>query len=167
MIEVLISDADYRLAQTAAMIRHNQDKEYKTSKPLSDDYQLVGCLGEIAFACAFGFAWDSSNKPMGDGGVDFSEHTMTVDVKSARIPKWLFYGLNKKPPTVIVLAKVHTGNRRVQFVGWEYGDQVMEAPVGDMTGQGIQHHYILSSELRDMDQFRGKLRTYRDRVGAL
>lgn len=57
---------------------------HSSSRPLSQDYELVGLAGELAFAEEFGYQVDTSDRPGGDGRVDFHTPAGTVDVKTAR-----------------------------------------------------------------------------------
>jgi hypothetical protein len=72
MIKVSIEDV-YPLAVEIAEARHNQKKNYKTHKPLSDNYEVVGVLGELVFSLIIQQHMDIELKKEGDDGFDFAK----------------------------------------------------------------------------------------------
>ena len=66
-----------------AQERHEQKKNYKSSKQLSPFYELVGILAEMIFAKITGYAMDKRLLVCGDDGYDFDN----INVKGSEIHK--------------------------------------------------------------------------------
>jgi len=74
---------DMSLLAYAAKIaegRTTQKKNYKSSNPLSPNYELVGVLGELVYGYTTNELMDGVLKAQGDDGFDFSKR---VQVKSS------------------------------------------------------------------------------------
>lgn len=124
-----------------------------TSRVASADCDVVGVAGELAFAQFSGLAPDLSTRPAGDSGVDFSftvnGRLLTVDVKTARKPTFLFVKEAdiERAAAVLVLARLEGDT--VEFFGWEQRSTMAQAPVKDF-GYGIRNHHLHHSKLRPM-----------------
>ena len=59
------------LAVNIANERYEQKKGYETHLPLSQNYELVGVLGELLFSLVIQKSMDTRLLPMGDDGFDF------------------------------------------------------------------------------------------------
>jgi len=95
-----------------------------------DDAAIVGVCGEMYVARMLGlpYTWAASALQVaGDGGVDFSvpligrPKPLTLDVKTARTPKWLFIPRDKieRGAEALVLCK-YTDEAGPTFVGWDW-----------------------------------------------
>ena len=51
--------------------RHKQKQGYRSHRPLSNNYELVGILGEVIYGFMTGELYDSRLKIAGDDGFDF------------------------------------------------------------------------------------------------
>lgn len=117
-----------------ADLRHRRHRGQSTSRPLSEDYELVGIMAEEAFAWRFGLSSEQVERDLvgGDGGVDFvMEDGTTIDVKASAKPNNLL--LEDKewkdgPADIIVQSGVDVESRRVSLLGWEYGKDMLHRP---------------------------------------
>ena len=143
-LDILIANADKR----AEIHEH-----HATSRPLSNDYELIGLLGEYAFQMWSGKPMDFTIRPGGDDKIDFILHTgITVDVKSARKAYNLFRECGKKHADILVLAHVHS-NELVSLLGWEYGVIMAMQPSKEF-GYGIRNHYMPARSLKPMSKLK-------------
>jgi len=121
-----------------------------------DDTNFVGACGEAAFAQEFGLPFDVRNtgKENGDNGVDFVLPSgLTVDVKTARKPKWLLVRPRRRHADVYVLARF-TDPSHVDLLGWHWGSEVMSRALLDRGGYGIKSHSMAVAELLSMEALR-------------
>jgi hypothetical protein len=115
----------------------------------SEDAELIGVRGEQAFAELTGLPMDTTDRPEGDGGVDFTftaEHS--IDVKTFRNARNLLVEVGKVKADIYVLGQDTPFG--VHFVGWAKRAEVLVAPTRDF-GYGVASHYIAAGELRPMD----------------
>lgn len=68
----MCSPAINSVLQAIAQSRHDLHRHHASSRPLSEDYELVGLAGEWAFANMFGTGVDLAARPGGDKGKDFT-----------------------------------------------------------------------------------------------
>lgn len=144
------------IASTASR-RATLHADHASSRPLSDGYEEIGLLGEVAFGQFCGLCPDFSDRPGGDKGVDFVVPLLyTVDVKTARTATWLLHEAGKPlVADIYVLAEVVDGG--AVLVGWEWGKNLASAPTADKGKRGIVSHYIPRSQLRPMDDLAERL----------
>ena len=136
--------------KTIANGRHELHQDHDSSRPLSEGYENVGMFGEFAFGEMCGMMPDISDKPKGDGGVDFEVPLrFTVDVKTARKAYNLIHEKGKPFADIYVLAKFDDETQRATLLGWEWGSKLKKAPTKDF-GHGIVNHYIPKDDLRPM-----------------
>ena len=64
--------------------RHELHKRHSSSRPLSTDYELVGLMGEVAFAVFSGVSPDLSLRPEGDSGI-FEERVQAAREATGRL----------------------------------------------------------------------------------
>lgn len=134
-------------------------RESKRGGPNSTwDADLIGAMGEIAFAKAFGFEVDMTPRPDGDNGVDFvfwrKGKRKTIDVKTASKPVYLLVTRDamRNSADILVLGAYDRGE--VTFLGWETKGIMATMPVADFgLGPDKPSHFRLASELRTMGQF--------------
>lgn len=129
-----------------------------TSRPLSENYQMVGLRGEHAFAQYFNLPMDWKRRADGDNGVDFVlPLRFTVDVKGFCKPHNLIVEQGKIRADIYVLAAV-VGDDCAddELLGWEWGRIVAKAPVKDF-GYGVLNHFIPRENLRPMDELLSKV----------
>jgi len=117
--------------------RHDLHSGHSSSRPLSEDYELVGLSGEFAFAEVCGLLPDLTVRPGGDKGVDFTVPLrFTVDVKTARKAGNLIHEQGKPMVDIYVLAEFDDEKKKATLVGWEYGRNLAKAPAKDF-GYGV------------------------------
>jgi hypothetical protein len=150
-----------------AQARHEAHKNHASSRPLSEDYELIGLLGELEFAQLTGQMVDLERRLCGDKGVDFVVPlNFSVDVKTARKAFHLIHEKGKSFADIYVLAKYDDEAKTTELLGWEWGIALSKAPVKDF-GYGIENHYIPADKLRPMSELMartpryGKLSTYK------
>lgn len=78
MVKISIKSI-YDYALQISKERHEQKKNYKTHLQLSDNYELVGVLGEMVFSLVIQEKMDTELKEGGDDGFDFN----MVNIKSS------------------------------------------------------------------------------------
>jgi len=115
---------------------------------------IRGSLGELLFSSVYGFPVDTTIRPNGDGGIDFTTPIGIIDVKTALKPFNLL--IKKKeinnPVEIYILAHDH-GDGEASFVGWEYASVMKNCPFKDIGGFGIISYYKSARELHPMTEF--------------
>lgn len=150
---LIISDEDRE------WILNNVTEDRQDGKPPVDfsvfpeDYEYTGILGEFEFSRMFALPLDTSKRLNGDKGIDFN-FNLTIDVKTAKNPKYLIVKEDHVNASIYVLSKMHE-NKAVEFIGWTWGSKVMKAPIDDGTSEsffkhGIRNHYIPAQDLYPM-----------------
>lgn len=126
--------------------------DHPSSRPLSNDYELVGLAGEQAFSVFSGLPVDISVKPSGDNGIDFIlPGGKTVDVKMARKAYNLLHEANKPlRADIYVLARYNDETKSATLLGWIEKSVLENAPVKDF-GYGIENRYVSANVLHKMD----------------
>lgn len=123
----------------------------------SNDYELVGLMGELQFAREFQQPLDLSRQAGGDPGHDFALPVrFTVNVKTARRPVYLIHEQGKVVADIYVLAGFDDEPARAYLLGWQLGQVLAQAPVRDF-GYGKLSHYIPAEQLRPMQQLRARM----------
>lgn len=140
------------LLQNEADSRHDAHKDHASSRPLSEDYELIGLLGEAKFGALTGLMPDLERKLSGDNGIDFIVPLkFSVDVKTARKPRNLIQERGKVSADIYVLAGYDDKTKKVTLLGWEWGAALLKAPVKDF-GYGIFNHFIPVENLKPMSK---------------
>ena len=125
---------------------------HASQRILSEDYNLIGVCGEVAFGREFNLEIDDSVKPAGDNGIDFVLGLQfSVDVKTAKLPYNLLLEVGKPVSDIYVLADYNDGDTKL--VGWEWGLKLSQAPTKDF-GYGVINHYIPAENLRPMSELK-------------
>jgi hypothetical protein len=127
---------------------------YKSHRPLSEGYEILGTMGELAFSMFSGLPVDKSVKANGDGGVDFTL-PLTIDVKTARKANNLLVEKGKNMADIYVLAQANPDiSNEVTLLGWTWGYLVRNAQIdnGDFFGNGVTNFYVPSAELLAMEE---------------
>jgi hypothetical protein len=126
-------------------------------RPLSEDYELVGLVGEAEFATTYDLPLNLRRLPGGDRGVDFVVPlAFSVDVKCFRKAINLIQEQDKVVADIYVLSEYSDIDRHARLLGWEYGSILARAPVKDF-GYGIITHYIHRDYLRPMDDLGSRM----------
>ena len=68
---IYLDDNTYQECVNIAKERHEQKKKFKSCKPFSDNYELVGVIGEMIFHKLSGLDMDKRLLINGDDGTDF------------------------------------------------------------------------------------------------
>ena len=133
---------------------------HATSRPLSQDYEFIGLMGQWEFAKEFGLEIDLSDKPGGDGRINFITDIGTISVSTARKPYNLLREAGKECARYHVLAKYKEKRiawteyqYTVQLLGWESDEEMLKCPVRSF-GHNIQNHYKHVRYLRPMIEMR-------------
>lgn len=146
---------DSTLREVAAE-REEIHSDHASSRPLSEDYERVGILGEAEFALRYGYRFDRERRPAGDKGIDFIVPVMhSLDVKTARKPFNLIVEVGKVFADLYVLAGIDEADK-VEFLGWEKRETVIRAPSRDF-GYGVINHFIPAINLRKMVELEKRL----------
>jgi hypothetical protein len=146
-----------QILKEEADARHNAHKNHASSRPLSEDYELIGLLGESKFGEICGQMPDLQRRLGGDNGVDFIVPLkFSVDVKTARKAYHLIHEQGKKFADIYILAQYDDAGGCANLIGWEWGMILMRAPVKDF-GHGILNHYIPAKDLRPMSELEKRM----------
>lgn len=119
--------------------RMSQKEGYKSSNPMSKNYELVGILGEIVFGMLTGQMFDSRLKKCGDSGFDFengvqvktsekhkAKHLIEYVDKDFTKFKWYVFvvvDLNNKTGEVIGYISVEDFLNKKRIINFGYGDR--------------------------------------------
>lgn len=120
------------------------------NRELSEDYEFIGLMGELAFHYLTGYALDTNGKPEGDRGIDFYTPAGTVDVKTATELYGLFVEANKQAyADVFVLARWDRTFKEAHLVGWaKLKDVLSHDP--KKSKRGVWNHHLAVKGLRRM-----------------
>lgn len=129
--------------------RHDIHFGKESSRPFSTDYWLIALLGEYEFELDYNYPFDRSDKPHGDGRIDFHTPLATIDVKTARKPFFLLMEAGLVHAEILILAGVDEDLSRAHFLGWEWSRSLLSCPVKDF-GYGVESHYKHSKALKPM-----------------
>ncbi len=122
-----------------------------SSRPLKKGYELRGQIGQWRFAWDYGFPFDMSILPQGDGRIDFTcRNGKTIDVKSARLPLNLPREVGKDHADILVLALVRLDKRIYRFIGWEWDEVMLEQPIDTLGEFTILNHLMSAEHLKPM-----------------
>lgn len=134
-----------------AKMRHNAHDGQASSRPFSENYQLLGIAGEVAFSRDFDLERKKEILPRGDGRFDFRVGRLTIDPKVARNPKYLFREVDKQYSAILVQGGFQEDGDSCYIIweGWEFSELMLEEPTKDF-GHGVVNHYKRVSDLRDM-----------------
>jgi hypothetical protein len=135
--------------QKVAGIRNNLHRDHRTSRPLSENYQYIGLVGEHQFSLEFDLEMDLQARPNGDRGIDFSKFGYIVDVKTARKAYYLLREEGKDFGDILVLAQYDDDTDLVKLLGWEYDAEMIKYPKKDF-GYGIVNHYKPARDLKSI-----------------
>lgn len=143
------------LAHARARLHEGQ----ASARILSPDYELIGLLGEEAFAYEFGLGYEHIHKRLvgGDDGYDYElPGGLKVDIKTAKKPYHLLReaslgeAVQRDLADVLVLAGVPQGlDDYAHLIGWAYGAEMLAQPIKDFGG-GFPSHYLKADKLRPM-----------------
>jgi len=123
-------------ARKIADKRENTHGGDPSSRPLSEDYELKGVVGELAMEYYCGLPIDEEIRKRGDKGIDFVYRDKidgmqrSVDVKaSAKPPSWLPLEekrvLAGKYADILVMAQVSMSDKVVYLLGWEWAHELI------------------------------------------
>jgi hypothetical protein len=147
---------DGELAETLGKKRQSGHNNYNNTRRFfknESEENVIGVKGEMAFAKIFGLKMDEEVRPDGDKSVDFvlqyPARDLSIDVKTARKPIYLFLKKKDAPGAADILVLAGIVDNTVRFLGWEKKSVVMEAPTKDF-GYGIVNYYKHNTELRPM-----------------
>ena len=141
-------DDDHEWILKEATRRHEDKKNRNSSRQLTDveraiNTHYMGLVGEYAFSRLTGLPIDTSERPFGDNGVDFTLKTkhgsFTVDVKTSSRGEWLF--VNHIRADIYVLAW-HRDKNTVSLTGWEWAKTVRAMEPAIYHKKGIPTHCL-------------------------
>jgi hypothetical protein len=102
--------------------RQKQKKNYKSSNPLSPNYEVVGVLGELVYQIQINEMFDHRLLVNGDDGFDFKN---CVNVKSSEEnkAKHLIEYLDKSIPNIYVFVKINLELKYGYIYSWIFGSE--------------------------------------------
>jgi hypothetical protein len=139
-----------------------RDKKCDSTDYINDDGtlcgNLVGLWGEYAFEQRYGLPIDESKRPYGDGGKDFivdcDGQPLTIDVKAANTPRYLFVQTKQMPrcADIVVLAKFHLhpydeNKDRAELIGWERRAVIAASTPEPFGPKRIVNYFVESERL--------------------
>lgn len=107
-------------AQFIAKQRHEQKKNYATSKQLSPNYELVGVLGEIVYQILINENFDHRLLINGDDGFDF-KNGVNVKASEEKKAEHLIEYLDKDFPNIYVFVKINLEEKYGYIYSWIFG----------------------------------------------
>ena len=154
----MICTIDRQFAESIAKVREEGKELLKSNRPLSYDYEILGLMGEMAFADFSGYEVDTSQRMDGDKGVDFVIDGYTIDVKTARKAYNLIVEVGKVKADFYVLASL-VSQYEVELIGWETGREVSSSKTdeGKLFKNNVHNHFIKAVDLQPMWKLRDKL----------
>jgi len=133
--------------------RESLHKFHISSRPLSDNYEYIGMLGECAVSLLLGLEVDWELRASGDKGKDFIYKGYILDVKTARKPYNIIREINKPHGDILILAGINEKLDTVDLMGWEFDEIIQKAPYKDF-GYGIINHYIPVDKLQEINKLK-------------
>jgi hypothetical protein len=160
MIKMAITDEQI---DAIAKARHRRLASTTIYDP---EYSRKGVCGEVALREFFDInEHPPGSLPGGDGGIDVRIHLldrdnrmpvlMTVDVKCAVTPTYLWVEEFKAKADIYVLARYNQKSRRAACIKWHWGEVVRAAQV---TFYGKRHHDIPAHQCREMDELEARFK---------
>jgi hypothetical protein len=167
VIFVNISDVWLEAARVEGRRRdaaHKGHGSYLADEARKEDHNITGLIGEVGFSLGFGVPVDWSDRPTGDDGTDFVIGRCTIDVKTARIPKYLFLPVEaRNRSNLYVLAGWYPLQMEVHLLGWTLLAGLLAAPTA-VTKYGVENHQIVAAELRDVEDLLARIKRYRRNI---
>ncbi len=111
----------YELAEKIAKERHEQKKGYESCLPLSDNYELVGVLGEMVFSLVTQIPMDTELRAEGDDGYDF--HMVNIKTSEEHKARHLIEFTDKEFNGWYVFVIVHLEKRYGWIEGYIHSDE--------------------------------------------
>jgi hypothetical protein len=162
-----------RALQAEADARDRIHQRQKSSRPLSEDYSLLGVAGEAQFERDFKIPRDRRLLPGGDGRVDFTLGDYTFDPKVAAacgLDGWyILLEADKHNARIIVQGKFceEGGEISVVWLGWEYSGELLACPVKRLNPKGPLNHFKPIKECRKMSELAEIIRNEKIRLGLV
>lgn len=156
-------DIDTDEAQKIADLREHGKTSFSSHRPLSDDYETIGVMGELAFSYFSGLPMDTTQRINGDKGIDFTFDRWTIDVKTARYANHLIVEENKVHADIYVLAQIK--DTTVYLLGWFKGSDMKQQPIdtGEKFKNGVHNHYVPAENLLPLSRlYKGIIRSRND-----
>ena len=132
---------------------------HATRRELGADHDLVGLLGQWEFAKQFCLEVDLSDKPAGDGRINFITDIGTINVATYRKPYNLLREVGKECAAYHVLGRFKadgsygTYSYGVKLLGWTSDKEMLQCPIRDF-GYGVSSYYMQVRDLRPMIKLR-------------
>lgn len=133
--------------------RHELHGGKSSRRIFSEDYEIKGLVGEVAFSQEFNVPVDLVEKAFGDGGIDFIVNGHTIDVKTYDKPYNLLREVGKPHAQIIVLAGYKSTIMSAELIGWEYDTEMLKCPKADF-GHGVLNHYKAARKLRRITELK-------------
>ena len=124
---------------------------------------VMGLIGERAFAERYGLDLDLSVTIRGDRGIDFRCPRATVDVKTSRRGDYLLVPVGRVHADVYVLAHL-IGTDEARLLGWMDAATIKTLPTRDF-GYGVRNHFVHARSLRSLVTLIDRLGCYREPYG--
>jgi len=122
---IQLSHVEIQMAVAVGKMRTKSHENAKSTFTMVKDNDYLGAAGEIAFADFMDVDWDWRNKKYGDGGIDFTIHGITIDVKCTRgnhQTRRLMVAQGDVNANLYVHTVHHsTTPGLIHLIGWEWG----------------------------------------------
>lgn len=151
-----------------ANARHEVHDGQDSSRPLSADYELLGLMGEVQGEVDYGLKRDARILAQGDGRIDFYlPDGRSGDWKVARKCYNILMESGKPHADILVAGLWHEVGEGcwVEWLGWEYRDELLKVEPKDF-GYGVINHYRAVDNLRPMSEFFALANLRSSSVGA-
>jgi DNA polymerase I-like protein with 3'-5' exonuclease and polymerase domains len=141
--------------QSEADNRHDAHKGQDSSRPLSENYELLGLIGEAQGEADFNVPRDSRILPQGDGRKDGEIHGYSIDWKVARKAYNVLMEEGKPHADILVAGMWHEDGDQcwVEWLGWEWRDELKKVKAEGF-GHEVLNHYRAVDNLRPMSEFK-------------
>lgn len=141
--------------ESEAIARHVAHLGQDSSRPLSEDYELLGVAGEVQGEVDYGLMRDSEIYVQGDGRIDFFfPDGRSGDWKVARKCYNLLMEEGVSHADILIAGLWIEDDEfcRVEWLGWEFGKELQRVKAEDF-GYGVINHYRAVDNLRPMLEF--------------
>lgn len=155
------------LLREIAEVRSRMHRNDKSRRALSEDYDLIGLLGQWEFSLRSGLPMDLGIRHEGDQGINFiSPAGQSISVATYRKPLNLLREAEKPTADIHVLAKVNDDLTGAELVGWEYDRIMLLCPVKTRRGHEVQNHTMPARDLRPIEQLLDMIQEEREKHGS-
>lgn len=139
--------------------RRSHDGDGYAVRVWNADSWVIGVAGEVAWCLVLGLDYQTvvrSDKPRGDGGVDFRYRGFSVDVKTrAGSADGLYCQIDGTQPTradILALAEYDPMSEVARAVAWAWREDLLAEPIVERFG--VRQHFKPTEFLRTIAELR-------------